>query len=336
MKIRRMAKMGFSVLKANLLGRRVPLNVMLAVTNRCVGNCSYCRIPQRGEEEMTQSDICDIIDEISALGCQRLGLWGGEPLLRDDIGDIVLYAKKKRLFVTLDSNGFLLPQKQYLLRELDHLILALDGDEAAHDANRGQGSFQKAMAAVEAAAGRLPVWTITVLTKHNLRSLDFILETAARYGMLATFQVLHHNDVLARPYGHLRPSDEASREFIRAVIDRKKRGAPVASTYRYLEHVLRWPDLSVATSKTPLRGAQCWAGRLYCNVDTDGSLYPCSLMVGKGEAPNVLELGFKEAFASLATDGCRSCCASCFTEYNYLFSLDVRTVVQWVRSMGRS
>jgi len=335
MKIGRMAKMGLAALKANTFDRRVPLNVMLAVTNRCAGNCAYCRIPQRDAGELTQAEICGIIDEISALGCQRLGLWGGEPLVRDDINDIILHAKGKGIFVTMDSNGFLLPQKTYVLRGLDHLVLALDGEEASHDANRGQGSFLKAMAAIEAAAGLVPTWTITVITKNNLGSLDFILETAEKYGMLATFQVLHHNDVLARPYADLRPPDEASRQFVRRVIERKKKGAPIASTFRYLEHLLRWPDLSVATSEAPLKSAQCWAGRLYCNVDTDGSLYPCSLMVGKGQAPNALKLGFKEAFAKLTTGGCRSCCASCFTEYNYLFSLDAQTVAAWCRSMAR-
>ncbi len=334
MKIRNIVKMGLFALRANLGGRRVPLNVMLSVTNRCVGHCAYCRIPERRGGELTLDQIRGLIDEISALGCQRLGLWGGEPLLREDIGEIIRYAKKRGLFVTLDSNGFLLPGRQELLKDLDHLILALDGEEAAHDANRGAGSFRKTMAAIEAARSKVPTWTITVITKNNLHSLDFILETAKKNGMLATFQVLHHNDVLAGSSEALRPSDAACREFIGLVIDRKKKGAPVASTYRYLDHVLRWPDFRVPSSRAPLRGARCWAGRLYCNVDADGGLYPCSLMIGKRKAMNFLERGFREAFGGLDTDGCRSCSASCFTEYNYMFSLDPKTIGAWCRSMA--
>ncbi len=310
--------------------------MMLSVTNRCNAHCAYCNIPVRRQREMSLAEITSLIGQIRALGGRRLGLWGGEPLLRDDIGEIISYARRRGLMVTLDSNGYLLPDKIEAVREVDHLILALDGPPQAHDQNRGTGSFPKAMAAIEAASGRIPLWTITVLTRHNLDAVDYILEKARDYGFLATFQVLHHNDRLGRNTGDLIPRPEDYRAAIQKIIEAKKRGAPVGSSLKYLRHILRWEDYCRPISVRRAGPARCWAGRLYCNIDTDGAVYPCSLLVEKIPAVNSLAAGFKTAFNALRPAPCAACTASCFTEYNYLYSLDVGAITAWLAAFRKS
>lgn len=329
-------KMGWGVLGVNLYGLRKPLNVMLSVTNRCVASCSYCNIPNRSQQELSTSEIYSLIDQIAKMGCVRLGLWGGEPLIRNDIGEIVNYAKSKGLFVTLDSNGYFLPQKIKTLSSLDHLILALDGDEHAHNLNRGSGSFQRVMAAIEAAKGKIPFWTITVLTKNNLDSIDFILNKAREYNFLATFQLLHHNEKLSRNHESLLPSYQQYSEVIKKLILEKKKNAPMASSLSYLYHILNWADYSCPTVSGRLCKIRCWAGRAYCNVDTDGSVYPCSLLVEKMDALNFLGSGFKKAFESMRLDSCKSCLASCFTEYNHIYSLNIGTIFEWLNSFQKT
>jgi len=332
MELKNIARMGWSCAGANLLGRRLPLNVMLSVTNRCLSRCSYCNIPNRNQSELTTSQIFSLIDQISAMGCQRLGIWGGEPLIREDIGQIIDYAKQKELFVTLDSNGYLVPQKIKILARLDHLVLALDGPKQVHDANREPGSFEKTMAAISASAGKIPLWTITVLTRNNVDKIDFLLDRAREFGFFATFQIPHHNNVLAPDCGGLLAADDAYRRCILKIIHEKKKGAPVASTFHYLHHILRWPDYQEA-SLCKSNGSKCWAGKLYCNVDTDGSVYPCSLLVGKTPSLNFLHTGFKKAFTGLGQNYCSTCLASCFTEYNSLFSLNVPVIMDWLGVM---
>ena len=328
--------MGCGALSANFLRKKIPLNVMLSITNRCMSRCHYCDIPSRNQRELTTDEVFSLIDQISALGCQRLGIWGGEPLMRKDIAQIINYAKDKDLFVTLDSNGYLLPQKIHQLENLDHLLLAFDGDQNAHDLNRGSGSFQKVMKAIESASGSIPFWTITVLTKNNLDSIDFILEQARKYGFLATFQLLHHNDRLSSDCQHLFPSRNACRSAIEKLISEKKKGAPIASSLNYLNHILNWPDYKTANYPHSINRLKCWAGQMYCNVDTDGSVYPCSMFVEKTKALNYLNVGFKKAFESLKTDSCMGCLASCFTEYNYLYSLNVHTITEWLKSFRKT
>jgi len=328
--------MGWAALRANIFNKKVPLNVMLSVTNRCPSSCSYCNIPKRKQKELKTSEIFSLIDQISDMGCQRLGLWGGEPLVRDDIGLIINYAKKRGLFVTLDSNGYFVPEKIKSLKNLSHLILGFDGDEKAHDLNKEPGSFNKVMAAMEAAKGKIPFWTITVLTKNNLDSINFILNKARDYNFLTTFQLLHHNDKLSRNQEALLPSFGDYKRAIKKIIEEKKKGAHIASSQKYLYHILNWDDYEMTTSSHRVNNLRCWAGELYCNVDTDGSVYPCSLMIDKVNSLNFLDVGFKKAFDNLVLNSCEGCLASCFTEYNYLYSLDARTIVEWMKAMRKT
>lgn len=336
MQLRNIIRSGWCAIGANVWNRTSPLNVMLSVTNHCPSHCNYCNIPLRRQQELTTRQIFSLVGQISQMGCQRLGLWGGEPLCRDDIGEIIDYAKERNLFVTLDSNGYLVPEKMKLLKNLDHLILALDGPEEIHDLNRERGSFQKVMAAIEAVSGKISFWTITVLTKHNIESIDFVLDKARRYGFLATFQLLHHNDRLGRNSDALLPDAESYRKAIKKLILEKKKKAPIASSLNYLSYILQWPDYRITTYSHEVNNLRCWAGRLYCNVDTDGSIYPCSLLVDKVKALNFLDCGFKKAFENLMRNSCRACLASCFTEYNYLYSLDVSTILEWLNSMRKT
>ena len=329
-------RMGLGALAANLFGRRRPLNLMVSVTNRCTAHCRYCRIPDRVQREMTTEELVRLIDEAVALGTRRIGLWGGEPLMRDDIGRIVSHAAGRGLFVTMDTNGHRLQDRLDEVAEASHIVVALDGDRAAHDAVRGRGTFDLALAGLRAALGRVPVWTITVLTRQNLDQVDFLLDLARREGFLCTFQVIHHTETLGEAMGPFLADAAAYRDAARRLIAAKRAGAPIASSIPYLKHLLRWPDYAVPTMRERVGRLRCWAGRLYANVDTDGLVYPCSLMIGRMPARNFLEVGLKAAFAALQDIPCAACDASCFTEYNYLYSLSPRVIVSWLRAMRRT
>jgi len=132
-------RMGRGAVMANLFGTRTPLNVMLSVTNRCLSRCAYCKIPTRSQREMTTAEICNLFDQMKAAGTVRVGLWGGEPLVRKDIGRIVDHARSLDFYVSLDTNGYLVPQKLPELEGLDHIVVAVKDLEAAAERYRGFG-----------------------------------------------------------------------------------------------------------------------------------------------------------------------------------------------------
>jgi len=336
MNILNVVNLGLGALRANVLRQRVPLNVMLSATNRCNSHCRYCDIPVRKQTELTPEQTLQLIDEMAEAGTKRLGIWGGEPLLRGDIAEIIAHARKHRMLVTLDTNGYLLPKRLHELSELNHVIVALDGSEPEHDANRGPGSFRKAMAGIEAALPTMSVWTITVLTRHNIDSIEYMVDTAERMGFMPTFQILHHNDELGRGRNDLLPSNDEYRAAIHKLKSLKRAGRRVGSTERWLEQMLQWTDYRITTRLERTAGQRCMGGQLYCNVDTDGTVHACSLMIGRTTPKNFLDVGFKAAFEAIPPSPCQSCVATCFTDYNFLFALDPRSTVEWARWMVMS
>ncbi len=334
MKVSQMVRMGLSAARVSFAGARIPINVMLSVTNRCNSHCAYCDIPLRDQPELSDADIHGLIDEMADAGTRRLGIWGGEPLLRKGIGDFITHAHERGMYTTMDTNGYLLPRRIHELRHLDHILISIDGREAHHDANREPGSFRKSMRALEVAIDHgLNAWTITVLTRHNLDSIDFILDEAERLGFMASFQVLHHSPEMSKTGMSLRPSNRAYRQAIRKLIAAKAQGRRVGSSAHYLYHVLTWPDFAQPRSSVPHRGLNCLAGQAFCNVDTDGTVYPCSLLIGSYPGVHYKEAGFRHAFDGCAEVACKACVAACFTEYSKLFALNIRTIAEWSLAM---
>jgi MoaA/NifB/PqqE/SkfB family radical SAM enzyme len=333
MRLSGMFGMGMDAL-LGLFGRYRPVNVMVSVTDRCPSRCTYCRIPLNNRPELDTGQWKGLLREMALAGTRRIGVWGGEPLVRDDIVELCAYARGLGIYVSMDSNGYLLPSRQEILGAIDHLVLAYDGPEEAHDANRQPGSWKKVTKALETASGRVRLWTITVLTRNNLHLVDDVLRAAREYGFQATFQTLHHNDTLGRNPEGLMPSPGEYAEAFRLLLDRKRHGGPIANSTRYLESLARWNDHSKTTLPEAFHGVPCRAGRMYCNIDVDGKVYPCSLLIGMFPgALNALEVGFAKAFEAVRHLPCQACVAGCYTEYNYLYSLSVPVAMEWFASV---
>jgi MoaA/NifB/PqqE/SkfB family radical SAM enzyme len=131
----------------------------------------------------------------------------------------------------------------------------------------------------------------------------------------------------------LLPSNREYRQAIRRLIDAKAQGRRVGSSAHYLYHILTWPDFAKPQSDTPHRKLNCLAGQAFCNVDTDGTVYPCSLLIGSYPGVNFKDVGFKAAFEQCGQVTCKACVAACFTEYSKLFALNMRTVAEWTLAM---
>lgn len=319
--IQNLWRMGYGTLSWHVAGRRRPLNVMLSLTDRCTYLCNYCQIPLRKSREMTLAELRTLFAQMREAGVARLGLWGGEPLIRKDIAEILKCAKEHGFYISVDTNGQLVGKRLDAVPYADHFVISLDGREEAHDRNRVAGAHAGAIEGIRLLAGRTRLWTITVLTRHNLDDIDYVLGLARTHGFLATFQVLHHNEVLGYNAGDLAPDDDDLRRAVARLIDAKERGAPIANTAHYLRYLRAWPDYAKPMSRERVGWLPCVAGDLFANIDTNGDLYPCSLTVGLVPKKNVLEVGFAEAFRATSRMGCESCDASCYVEYNHLHAL---------------
>jgi MoaA/NifB/PqqE/SkfB family radical SAM enzyme len=167
------------------------------VTLRCNDTCEFCphwtnleyqyiRESERDGQKGRESDAAQIrpkLAEIRARGVKTLNITGGEPLLRDDLPELLKLAKELGFSVELTTNGILYGEKGRSLDGLiDRLFISLDYPIAAeHDRSRGVECFHNVLTAIDLAKklGQQPVIACT-LTRDSIRFLPEMVELAEK------------------------------------------------------------------------------------------------------------------------------------------------------------
>lgn len=137
-------------------GRPVPTTAFVVITYRCQLRCPHCyaAVEVRGSrDEMSTEEVKSVLDELRALGILQVVFTGGEPLLRQDIFELVAHAHHIGLITRLNSNGGLLTEEcaaELRRAGLDKCGVSIDNaDPAIHDRLRGRpGTFEKAVQAL--------------------------------------------------------------------------------------------------------------------------------------------------------------------------------------------
>lgn len=319
-----------NAVSSRLLNKRYPMTVSHIITTRCNLRCNYCNMWKHTEAEMTKEQIFRMLDEFSLMGLRRYGITGGEPLLRDDIGEIVDYAKGKGCIVTLFSNGFLFKERSGQLDGLDVLLTSLDGPEAAHDSNRQKGSYAATMKAISLAREKnIAVWVGVTLTKNNLDYMDDLLKLSREMDFKVLVQPVYNYPGYSAPKEEVEVMSDFGDKYVRVVDDlikKKRLGFPLIDSYTYLKH-MRHPHDQKANSP-------CWASRTFCAVTPSGNVSPCFKIYSMAEWPNGVKLGFKKAFDSIPKNfGCTGCFSYATTESNLFYSLHPEVLYNTYRNM---
>jgi MoaA/NifB/PqqE/SkfB family radical SAM enzyme len=118
-----------------------PTSIVISLTNRCNCRCIMCnywKFPPGNE--LTTEEVRGILKQAKDIGIIGCVLYGGEPLLRSDIFDIVSYAHKIGMNTKIITNGLLLDKdKIKLLLEsgIDGISISIDATSSLLDEIRG-------------------------------------------------------------------------------------------------------------------------------------------------------------------------------------------------------
>lgn len=158
----------------------------------CQMNCMHCKAnaqKERNPKELSTEEAFDLIDQITEFGKPYpiLRITGGDALSREDIFDIIKYAKDKGLEVTIaPSSTYNLNEKNLRrLKDLgiDAVALSIDAhEEYLHDSFRGfKGSFRILMNAIKILRElNIPFRLMTTVTKINVNYLPEIFMLAKK------------------------------------------------------------------------------------------------------------------------------------------------------------
>jgi MoaA/NifB/PqqE/SkfB family radical SAM enzyme len=174
-----------------IAGRRVPYSTYLAVTDVCPYRCGHCSYGLHTPGRLDTPRMLDLIRQIAALGTVTLGLTGGEPLLREELEDLVSEAAQAGCETILFTTGHTLtPGRAALLASsgLSVMMIGMESDDPAeHDAIRGAaGSFAEGARAVELSleAGLYTaISTVATREKARNRVIGRMARMARRMGV---------------------------------------------------------------------------------------------------------------------------------------------------------
>ncbi|MBI4308625.1 MAG: radical SAM protein [Chloroflexi bacterium] len=164
--------------------------VVWNITRRCNLHCAHCYANAADRSfpgELTTAEARTVIDDLATYGVPVLLFSGGEPLLRNDLPDLVRHASTLGITPVLSTNGTLLTAalaRQLADAGLSYAGVSLDGLEGAHDKFRGsKGAFRASVAALDhARAAGLRVGVRFTLTRLNYDQLEAILRLAEEKG----------------------------------------------------------------------------------------------------------------------------------------------------------
>jgi len=129
--------------------------VIWNLIRRCNLTCKHCYSISADTDfpnELSRSQVFEVMDDLKAFGVPVLILSGGEPLLRPDLFEIAHRAKAMGFYTALSTNGTLIDDANIgKIAEVgfDYLGISIDGIRETHDKfRRKEGAFDASMAAL--------------------------------------------------------------------------------------------------------------------------------------------------------------------------------------------
>lgn len=304
-----------------------PLSLTFEVSWRCNLACGYCDRHTPMRNELTRDQIFQALDEFHELGMRITNLDGGEALLHPHVDEMVDWLTYKGITVTMHTNGLLIPRKLETVRKLSSVKISLDGPRQNHDAMRGAGSFDRAVAGAQAAkeAGVDVAFTCTV-GSHNAHTVESLIAMAEGWGIPVIFQPAMNSLFLETARDGSRwQLDAQSIQSVFARLEQIKRRSPaIGNAWTSLRHFRTFPK----DTKPP-----CAAGWVMATMDPEGVLFQCGQVNRQDRSNNVARLGAAAAFAKLNRDGCSQCWCARLVEGNYQWGMRVDRMLPPLRAL---
>jgi len=256
-----------------------PTVVSLEMTHCCNANCNHCNmgglIP--GEQRIGPADYSRLMKTLKPMIVQ---VSGGEPLLRDDLEDVLRAVKPvghESPYLIVVSNGWLLNRERYLkLRAagINQLSISLCFPDERHNSWRHiNGLFEHLDRTIPelAAMGYDDIVLNSAITHENMPHIMDLVKVAERWGVSISFSAYSVLRTGERAYTIDSPEDLARlREQLDQLMEYKQTHCGliqnadfnIEGTYQFFEKGEILP---------------CRAGLRFLVVTPDGFLKPCSM-----------------------------------------------------------
>lgn len=249
-----------------------PTYVGFALSYRCNLKCRHCysNAGRKIPNELSTEECFDVIDQLAKMKVFQVGFTGGEPLMRENILDIIEYASSKKVFnVFIPTNGTLLTDKfaKALKERGVYLVrISIDGIKpATHEKFRGvKGSWKSTMNALKILKKhKMRIQLSTCVNRDNISELSGIYDFGKNLGV-------HHYSIF-RPM-FLGRTDEKIM-LTKNQYETLSRFVETHSDVEFDDSVI----VPLGRAENKLKFLGCAAARNQMGITADGFILPCPL-----------------------------------------------------------
>ncbi len=304
---------------SNFFGARVPLFCGHKLTYRCNLRCKMCPFWKRSSKDSSLEKEKAILKQIHSSGVCGIAFEGGEPLLRNDLSNILAFSRSLPLQTSLVTNGTLLESRIDEIAPYVNgaIYVSLDGLEKTHDTIRGvSGCFKKAIKGIIASKEKASVTINTTIMTENLYEIEDMVKLAKELNTGISVAVAYE-------YGNAYVSAPTADEIAKTakkLIAMKKKGYPLVNSVNYFKVMAKEKNWK----------CRPWAA---INVDPKGNLVlPCYVRNEYATSLSILETNIKTAISVFnwkETQNCEECSLHCYVEPSLALSWDLWTYLNW-------
>lgn len=148
-------------------------HVYINPLEKCNLACKIC-YTRKSDPILTHTEILDFIDRFRAYhAIQTITFCGGEVFALSYFPALVNECVRLGIFVQIITNGTIDKLSEFENPNSVNLIVSLDGLEAYHDQNRGEGNFKKSVSFLKKAdAMGFHTEIFSIITRQNLSDID--------------------------------------------------------------------------------------------------------------------------------------------------------------------
>ncbi len=313
-----------------------PISAVIMPTYRCNHRCVMCDFPSRhrpDSREMSTSQIKDLLNELAELPSSGVSFYGGEPLVRPDVIELMEHAHRTGMLVHLATNGYLIDREmagRIIRAGTDAVSVSLDGATApVHDRQRGAGgAYERAVNAIRylaeskrSSGAAVRIVATTILTPDNLEETGEIVNLGMSLG--ADSHTLYEAQPLLSISNKLNVEEITRFREANRMIGRLKSEYPdyIDNSIEYIRIV----DRLLAGKSVRLK---CFAPYTDLFIDPYGNLYPCNHLLGmdmpqgRYQPGRLKELWYSDDYqkARNRLTDCADCDYMCHRELSLIFN----------------
>lgn len=157
----------------------------------CNLKCPFCYgPPPKMKGELNKEQKFHLIKNLKVNGIDKIVIAGGEPLLCDDIYDLLEFASKTGVSIGIQTNGFFLNKLETVLKFVDWIALPLDGislnaQMKMRTSDEHYSYFLQAIRLIKThqssrKGNQLKIKVGTVVTKYNVAEIEQIATILAK------------------------------------------------------------------------------------------------------------------------------------------------------------